>query len=78
MVREATSPIAKYTDEAPPNMAQVFTRNGHPLNIWVSVQVPTRKTFIDLIEVNSRIPRKADVRGTGERFRFQRLAQSYV
>ena len=67
MVREAASPIAKYTD-GDPTMAQLFTRNGNPLNIWVSLQVPTRKTFTEMIEVIANIPAKL-MQGTwGEDF----------
>jgi hypothetical protein len=53
MVREATSPMAKYTDEreSDPPAPPIFARNGYPLNIWVSLQTPTRKTFTELIEV---------------------------
>jgi hypothetical protein len=55
MVREASSPIAKYTDENNNQMGsrekQVFVENGNAMKIWLAVGVPTRTTFVDMIRV---------------------------
>ena len=63
MVHETASPLAKYAlepspepeaasvaeeDETPPT----FVVDGTPMKIWISTGVPTRSTFVHLVEVS--------------------------
>jgi hypothetical protein len=50
MVREAESPMDKYTD--PSDLRSIFAFNGVPVKIWVSLQCPTRHTFSEMIKVS--------------------------
>jgi hypothetical protein len=51
MVREAESPIAKYTDIFDPQ--SLFIHNdGMPIKIWLSLQCPARSTFSAMIKVH--------------------------
>lgn len=54
MVRKATSPIAKYSDDQsnkPEMPPPIFVINNDPMKIWVSLQVPQRSTFCDMLKV---------------------------
>jgi hypothetical protein len=58
MVREASSPITKSTGDSPeddPPQPQIFVFDGaegpYPMKIFISHQVPTRTTFVELIKV---------------------------
>lgn len=37
----------------PPQVPQIFVLNGDPMKLYVSYQVPTRNTFIEMIEVRA-------------------------
>jgi hypothetical protein len=50
MVREAESPIDKYTD--PLDIHSIFTVKGVPVKMWISLQCPTRHTFSEMIKVS--------------------------
>lgn len=49
MVREAESPIEKYTDSFDPQA--LFVYDGVPIKVWLSLYCPARNTFSAMIKV---------------------------